>query len=153
MALAQSQFLKISDAAGLVYYRWQNYYATAVDWSSQSWLPVSFIAEGLTSGINGQESDINITAVAITGIAQALERAILKGHLAELTVYQFDTILGNSTPQASQQLVGSYLGQVIGGSASLTSITMQVGASLAPIGAQMPPRRFTTAIMGQGCRL
>lgn len=153
MARAQSQFLKIFDITGLVYYRWQNYYAGTVAWDSQSWQSVSFTADGLINGAGGQESDINITAIGITSVAQAIEKAILNGHIVELNIYQFDTILGNSIPQTTQQLVGSYLGQAVGGSAGLTSITMRVGAALAPIGAQVPPRRFTTAIMGQGCRL
>lgn len=153
MALAQSQFLKIYDVAGIVHQRWQNYYIDAVTWDSQSWQPVAFIAEGLSSGINGEESDISITAVGITSVARAIERAILYGQLVELNVYQFDTILGNSTPQTAQQLVGTYAGQVTGGSASVINITMRVGAALAPVGAQVPPRKFTTAIMGQGCRL
>ncbi len=153
MARAQSQFLKIYDVAGVVYTRWQNYYNAAVTWDSQQWQPMAFTAEGLTEGVNGQESDISITIPAGTSAMRTVEQSILQGRLAELTVYQFDTILGNATPQSGQQLVAQYTGQVVGGSGGLTSITMQVGAALTPIGAQMPPRKFTTAIMGQGCRL
>jgi phage-related protein len=153
MARAQSQFLKVFDGTGVVYTRWQNYYADTVTWDGQQWQPMPFIAEGLTEGVNGQESDISITIPAGTAAMRTAEQSILQGRLTELTVYQFDTILGNATPQSGQQLVTQYTGQVVGGSGGLTSITMQVGAALTPIGAQMPPRKFTTAIMGQGCRL
>lgn len=153
MARAQSQFLKIYDATGIIHTLWQNYYNAAVTWDSQQWQPMAFIAEGLTEGVNGQESDISITIPAGTAAMRTVEKSILQGRLADLTVYQFDTILGNATPQAGQQLVAQYTGQVVGGSGGLTSITMLVGAALTPIGAQVPPRKLTTAIMGQGCRL
>jgi len=111
------------------------------------------MAEGLTEGVNGQESDIDVTIPEGTSAMRIVEQSILQGLLEELTVYQFDTILGNATPQAGQQLVTQYTGQIVSGSGELTSITMRIGAALTPIGAQVPPRKFTTAIMGQGCRL
>jgi phage-related protein len=153
MARAQSQFLRIFDAVNLVHVRWQNYYNQVVTWDSQQWQPMPFMAEGLTEGVNGQESDIDVTIPAGTSAMRIVEQSILQGRLAELTVYQFDTILGNATPQTGQQLVTQYTGQIVSGGGELTSITMRIGAALTPIGAQVPPRKFTTAIMGQGCRL
>jgi hypothetical protein len=154
MARAQSQFLRIYDTAGVTYQRWQSYYAnTTVSWSSASWSYVPFIADGFTAGISGDEANVSISAPATSLVMGAFENAIRNGYLAELSIYQFDTLLGNSTPQAGQTLVGSYTGQVVGGSAGLTSITLQLGSALSPVGAQIPPRTFTTAIMGKGCRL
>jgi hypothetical protein len=153
MARAQSQFLRIFDAVNLVHVRWQNYYNQVVAWDNQQWQPMPFMAEGLTEGVNGQESDIDVTIPAGTSAMRIVEQSIFQGRLAELTVYQFDTILGNATPQTGQQLVTQYTGQIVSGSGGLTSITMRIGAALTPIGAQVPPRKFTTAIMGQGCRL
>lgn len=153
MAIAQSQFLKIYDAAGVVYARWQNYYGTIVPWNSQSWQDVSFSAEGATEGAGNQESDITVTAIATTLTAQVIERSILTGRFAELTVYQFDPAYGNLIPQANQQLITQYAGQIIGGGGGLTDITMQIGPSVALANLTVPTRKFTSAIMGQGCRL
>ena len=154
MARAQSQYLRIYDTTGITYQRWQSYYGgSAVSWDSQSWQYVPFIADGITAGISGDETDITVTAPATTLVMQAFEAAISRGRLVDLSIYQFDTILGNSTPQAAQELVAAFTGQVVGGSGGLTSMTIQLGNALSPVGAQIPPRKFTTKIMGKGCRL
>ena len=154
MARAQSQYLRIYDDAGVTYQRWQSYYAnTTVTFASNSWAFVPFMAEGFTEGISGDESSITISAPAISLVVDAFEAAIMRGHMVELNTYQFDLLLGNDLPQASQSLVATYVGQVVGGSGGLTSVTLQLGSAISPVGAQIPPRVFTTAIMGKGCRL
>lgn len=154
MARAQAQYLRVYDVAGVTYQRWQSYYAnTTAAWNNTSWAYVPFIADGFTAGISGDESNVTISAPAIGLVISAFENAIRNGHLAELLIYEFDTLLGNNTPQSNQILVGSYTGQVVGGTAGLTSITLQLGSALSPVGAQIPPRAFTTAIMGKGCKL
>jgi hypothetical protein len=153
MARAQSQFLKIYDSSGVVYSRWQNYYNGTVTWQAQSWQAVAFSAEGVTEGVNGGESDIEIAAPAITAVVQVFEQAILDGRFAELYVYQFDTTLGNLSPQASQRLVAQYSGQVVGGSAGLTDVTLQLGPAAFIADLEIPSRKLTTAIIGQGCVL
>ncbi len=154
MARAQSQYLRIYDTAGTTYQRWQSYYGnTTVSFSSASWQYVPFIADGFTAGISGDEANISVTAPATSVVMAAFETAIANGRLVDLSIYQFDTLLGNDTPQAGQELVAAFTGQVVGGSGGLTSITLQLGSALSPVGAQIPPRTFTTAIMGKGCRL
>ena len=82
-------------------------------------------------------------------VLQALDDA----RLAELRLYEFDTLLGNTTPQTGQTLIASYLGEVVGVSGSFTSIQMQLGSSLSPVGAQVPPRTFSTRLIGAPCKL
>lgn len=150
---AQSQYLRIYDSGGTTYQRWQSYYAnTSVTWSGAKWLYVPFIADGITAGVSGDESNVTITAAATSMVIDAFEAAILEGRLVDLSIYQFDSNSGNDSPQAGQQLVAGYTGQVTGGAATLTTLTLQLGSALSPVGAQVPPRKFTTAIMGQGVR-
>lgn len=150
---AQSQYLRIYDSGGTTYQRWQSYYAnTSITWASAKWLYVPFIADGITAGVSGDESNVTITAAATSMVIDAFEAAILDGRLVDLSIYQFDANSNNDTPQASQQLVAGYTGQVTGGAATLTTLTLQLGSALSPVGAQVPPRKFTTAIMGQGVR-
>lgn len=151
MARAQSQYLRIYDTAGITYQRWQSYYAnTAVSWDGTTWQYVPFIADGFTAGLSGDETDISVAAPATSVVMDAFLSAIRAGHLVELTIYQFDTIDGNDTPQTDQELVARMNGQVVGASGGLTSMIIQLGSALSPIGAQIPPRKFTTAIMGKG---
>jgi hypothetical protein len=85
-------------------------------------------------------------------VLDAFLAAISDGRLVDLSIYQFDSTINNNTPQAGQELVAAYTGQVVGGNGGLTSLTIQLGSALSPVGAQVPPRRLTLAIMGQGIR-
>ena len=153
MARAQSQFLRLFDDA-TTYQRWQSYYASAtVTYGGSSWQFIPFSADGFTAGSSGQEASISVTAPATSVVIDAFNEAIRLGRLAELSIYQFDTDAGNSSPQAGQILINRYTGQVVGGAATLTTLTLQLGSALSPVGVQVPPRRFSTGIMGKGCIL
>ena len=80
----------------------------------------------------------------------AFSDAIARGLLAELSIYQFDPAVNNDTPQGNQTQVALYVGQVVGGSASLTTMTLQLGSALSPVGVQIPPLKLTTQLMGIG---
>lgn len=154
MARAQSQYLRIFDTAGVTYERWQSYYATgSVSWDGQTWAYVPFAADGFTAGINVDDADISVTAPATRPVVRAFEQAIRQSLLIRLEIYQFDPTIGNNAPQEEQELLAQYIGQVAGGSSGLTSITVQLGSALAPVGSQIPPRKLTTYIMGKGCKL
>jgi hypothetical protein len=153
MAHGQSQFLRIF-SGDTTYQRWQSYYVnTSVTWESASWSYQPFDADGITAGEVQSESSISVTLPATTNVMEVVLQALNEARLAELRLYEFDTILGNSTPQAGQTLIASYLGEVVGVSGGFTSIQMQLGSSLSPVGAQVPPRTFSTRLIGAPCKL
>jgi hypothetical protein len=153
MARGQSQYLRIFSGS-TTYQRWQSYYVnSSVTWESAAWSYQPFDADGITAGEVQSESSISVTLPATTNVMEVVLQALNEARLAELRIYEFDTILGNSTPQAGQTLIASYLGEVVGVSGSFTSIQMQLGSSLSPIGAQVPPRKFTTKLIGAPCQL
>lgn len=153
MTRAQSQFLRIY-SGGITYNRWQSYYVnTSVTWEGASWAYQPFDADGITAGAVESESSINVTLPATTNAIESVLAALNEARLVELRVYEFNTILGNSTPQAGQQLIASYIGEVVSASGTFTSIVMELGSSLAPVGAQVPPRKFTSRLIGVPCRL
>jgi hypothetical protein len=153
MARGQSQYLRIFSGS-TTYQRWQAYYVnTSVTWESASWSYQPFDADGITAGEVQSESSISVTLPATTNVMEVVLQALDEARLAELRLYEFDTILGNSTPQAGQTLIASYLGEVVGVSGGFTSIQMQLGSSLSPVGAQVPPRTFSTRLIGAPCKL
>jgi hypothetical protein len=153
MARGQSQFLRIFSGT-TTYQRWQAYYVnTSVTWESASWSYQPFDADGITAGEVQSESSISITLPATTNVMEVVLQALDEARLAELRLYEFDTLLGNSTPQNGQTLIASYLGEVVGVSGSFTSIQMELGSSLSPVGAQVPPRTFSTRLIGAPCKL
>ena len=153
MARGQSQFLRIFSGSS-TYQRWQAYYVnTSVTWESAAWSYQPFDADGITAGEVQSESSISVTLPATTNVMEVVLQALDEARLAELRLYEFDTILGNSTPQTEQTLIASYLGEVVGVSGGFTSIQMQLGSSLSPVGAQVPPRTFSTRLIGAPCKL
>jgi hypothetical protein len=153
MARGQSQYLRIFSGT-TNYQRWQSYYVnTSVTWESAAWSYQPFDADGITAGEVQSESSISVTLPATTNVMEVVLQALDEARLAELRIYEFDTILGNSTPQTGQTLIASYLGEVVGVSGGFTSIQMQLGSSLSPVGAQVPPRTFSTRLIGAPCKL
>jgi len=153
MARGQSQYLRIFSGS-TTYQRWQSYYVnTSVTWESAAWSYQSFDADGITAGEVQSESSISVTLPATTNVMEVVLQALNEARLAELRLYEFDTILGNSTPQTEQTLIASYLGEVVGVSGGFTSIQMQLVSSLSPVGAQVPPRTFSTRLIGAPCKL
>ena len=154
MARAQAQFLKIFGTGGATQERWQSFFVGQdVSWDSQTWEYIPFVADGFTEGLSGDESDFSVSAPAESRVVAAFLRAIRLGVLAELSIYQFDSLVSATQPQEDQELIGRYTGQIVGASGGLTAITLRLGNALSPVGAQIPPRKFTTAIMGKGAIL
>lgn len=154
MARAQSQYLRLFDAAGVTYQRWQSYYPGGnVTYDGASWFYVPFTCNGISAGVVSGEANLSITAIATAIVVAAFQQAITVGHLCTVSFYEFDSDAGNDLPQATQTLLAAVTGQVVGGSASATAITIQLGSALAPVGAQVPPRTATTALIGVGCQL
>jgi len=153
MARGQSQYLRIF-SGNTTYQRWQSYYVnTSVSYGGAVWAYQPFDADGITAGEVQSESSISVTLPATTNVIEVVLQALNEARLAELQIYEFDTIFGNSTPQGGQNLIASYLGEVVGVSGSYTQITMELGSSISPVGAQVPPRKFTTKLIGAPCQL
>lgn len=154
MARALAEYLRIFDEGGTSHHYWQGYYIDAtVNVNSQNWQYVQFTGGGYTSGLSGDETNMVISAAATTLVNDAFEEAIANGYLIELSVYEFDTLFGNDQPQLGQELLQRIYGQAVGGSATIASIELQIGSALSPVGAQMPPRTYSTALVGTGCLL
>lgn len=154
MDIAQSLYLRIFTKEGTTLHRWQNYYVNnEIDWNSNKFIYVPFGSDGFTSGSSGDEADIRIFCAALPFVVSAFETALTNGHLATLSIYQFDASIDNTKPQANQFLLGRYIGQVAAGSATMSTVSIMLGSALSPVGAQIPPRKLTYALMGRGCIL
>ena len=152
MAKAQSQFLRIYDAAGIIYQRWQNFYSNAIiTWDSASWVYVAFTASGVASGVTGDESGISLTLPATSVVVQAVDLAMEQARLFEVKTYEFDPVAdGVSSPPAGQTLISTFLGEITSASEANFEFTLQLGSSLSPVGAQFAPRTLTNNLIGMG---
>lgn len=154
MNRAQAGYIRIYDAAGITYQRWQNWYSNAiVTWASAQWVYVGFTSSGVASGATGDEGGITLTLPATQVVVQAVRLAMEQARLFEVSVYEFDVATaGTSTPHASQDLISRFVGEIASASEADFQFTLQLGSSLAPVGAQFPPRTLTTRLMGMGMR-
>lgn len=151
MARALSQLLEISEpTSGIVRHRWQNYYLnSSVSYAGKAWAYQDFSCDGLA---NGQQQSVSLTLPATPLVLGMVSSATAEGWLIEVSNYQFDFLVSDTAPQSDQSISGSFLGEVIGARGGLYEITLELGSSLAPVGAQFPPRQLTTQLVGSPCR-
>lgn len=150
---AQSQYLRIYSGA-TTYVRWQSYYVgQTVTWESNSWSYFPFIGNGLIGGSVGNDAGVSVSIPATAVAVSAFEAALNNNRLVELRVYEFDSRISQAAPPSGQSLIGSFVGEVISISGSFTTLEVSLGSSLAPIGAQAPPRKFTSQLIGAPIRL
>ena len=149
----QAQLLRFYTLAGATQERWQSYWSGTVTFGGQSWEAVQFDAPAVTDGDPGAERNITITMAATAGVTQAIERALAAGWLAQLQMYEFDALAGASGPPSGMTLIAQFDGQAVRAKATATSFLLDLGTALAPVGATVPPRILTTALMGIGARL
>ena len=149
MARAVAQYLEITEPSSIVRHRWQNYYLNAnVSFDNKVWSYQEFTADGL---VDGQQTSLNVTMPATPLVLSMLGSALAEGWLVEVFGYQFD-MNGDTIPQSDQTLTGSFLGEVIDARGGLYEVSMALGSSLAPVGAQFPPRKLTTQLVGTPCK-
>jgi hypothetical protein len=153
MARGQSQYLRIFDDSG-TYHRWQSYYYGAtVTYGGASWSFQQFDVDGFVDGQTGDEGGISVTLPATALVMDVVADALRNARLVELTTYEFDTLEGNDAPQADQDLIASYVGEVVAAGGPFESVSLELGSSLSPVGAQVPPRKFTSRLIGVPCKL
>lgn len=149
----QAQYLRFYSGA-TTYYRWQNYYiGQTVTFDSVSWTYQPFVANGMIGGTPGTDAGVSIDLPATALVADLVNDAINNNYLCEIKLYEFDTRLSNAAPQAAQLLIGTYVGEVIGARGSFSLLNVSLGSSLAPTGAQAPPRKFNSILIGAPLRL
>jgi len=149
----QAARLTLSDGA-TVFARWQSFWIDRiVTWDGQAWDYQPFDWEGMLSGQSSVDQ-LSFTVPGTPSMRALVERALAGVWLATLEAYQLaDDGTADAAPPAGVILVGSAVGEVVDASGGLSSITVQLGSALSPVGAQFPPRSATTPLIGVPCRL
>jgi hypothetical protein len=150
---AQAQYLRLFDESA-TYYRWQNFYFNqTVTWDSVLWNYHPFVLNAMVGTATQAEAGITVTIPATYIAVNALQNALDKNWLCELKMYEFDSRLSQAAPQSGQLLIGTFIGEVIGIGGSFTELDVSIGSSLAPVGAQVPPRSFSSRLVGNPIKL
>lgn len=130
--------------------KWQSYFR---DTAPDGFVFTELRTGGIVATQEGDQAEMTVTLPATPTIVAAVYEAISAARLVQVTFWEFDPSLGDEEPNGSEEIVSRFTGEVIGGSSDFYSITIRLGSSLASIGAQVPPRRFTTDLIGTPCRL
>lgn len=148
----QSQYLRIYDDSQ-TYVRWQSYYINqTITLDSASWVYNPFNADGMMAG-SPAGSDVTITVPATTTAISVFKAALNNNRLCEIKMYEFDTRLSQVAPISTQSLIATYVGEVSKISGNFTQLSVNLSSALSPVGAQVPPRKFTTLLIGAPVRL
>jgi len=133
----------------------QSFYRQApVTIGADSYQFLDFTVDGLANTGSADQNELTLTFPGLTAISSAADDAMAEGWLATITVYQFDLPTRPDTPPPGQVVLLTAIGEVTGGSEDFpATVTITVGSALESLGAQVPPRRFTSALVGTPCRL
>lgn len=146
---AQSQFLRIYTSGGSDHHLWQNFYvnqSVTVSSKTHRYFPFTWAGVAESSAIG--EQTVSLTMPGTSLAISAFQNAFTSKHLCELQAFEFDSRLGVSTPQSSQILIGSFLGYVSRMSGTLTELSVELGSTIAPVGAQIPSRTASNRLVG-----
>ena len=150
---SQAQYLRIY-SGGTDKQLWQSYYVNStISLSSKSWSYFPFTCDGLMSSSAGSGNKVSMTCPATSTAISALTEALNNEYLVELKVYEFDSRLSNNVPQSGQSLIINFLGVITSMSGSFETLKVNIGSSISTVGASVPPRQFTTALIGNPIKL
>lgn len=141
---ALAQFLEIKSGSTRIA-AYQNY------WPGQTvngYAHYPFSTDGIVADGNGGQTSFSVTLPATKEAVTLLENAIANNYLGRIQIYQFDPPADNTLP-AVRTLVAQFDGEIIDGTTTQTEVTLTLGSSLDPIGAQIPPRKYTSTLVGE----
>jgi hypothetical protein len=150
---AFAQYLQIYGASS-TYARWQNYYGgSTVTWDGGEWEFLPFSADGIEAGDLQNEGSLVVVMPSTTKVYDTVLTALRQALTVDLRTYEFDPRSNNTTPQTTQVQIARYTAQVVNARRSIAQIELVLGGTLSPVGAQVPPRKFTSRLVGAPCRL
>ena len=149
----QAHYLRLFDSS-TTYFRWQSYYINqTVTLDSASWSYYPFTVSGLLADSGSSANDVSIQVPGTQLVIDYFSAAISNNRLCDVFIYDFDSSLSQDAPQSSQVLIGRYVGEVVEITGDFENLSVRLGSSLSPVGAQVPPRIFTTSLVGAPIRL
>jgi hypothetical protein len=132
----------------------QNYYqGTTITSDGVDYQYLDFSTGDIVADRSADSGSLQVTLPAITTAVLMVEQGIANGYLGELTIYRFTAETGPAAPPLGQTVLLTFIGEVIGGGSNFDStVTLELGSALAPLGSQVPSRRFTSELVGIPCR-
>lgn len=142
---AVATFLTVRDSDfDTVLHRYQNRW---VEQDVDGFAHYPFSTGQSTSNRSGGQSGIDLDLALSQPMIDVIEAAITGGHYLQVAIKKYQPTPGDIPPTAYTTLV-DFFGEVIQASLNSVSINVTVGSNLDPVQAQVPPRKFTTKLVG-----
>jgi hypothetical protein len=106
-----------------------------------------FTAGAITSNSSGGQQSFSLEFGLQAATEQIIEVSAANGYIYDCELKEF-TPTATGVPPATLTTFARFLGELLSASKTDQSITVEVGTSLDPVKAQAPPRKFTTALVG-----
>jgi hypothetical protein len=155
MTTHRPTFLRIyEDTTSSTAFSVQNYYHSTITVSGVAFQFLDFSVEGLQSTSTADQNQITVTLPALTTAIDVAARGT-GSLLAEVTVYSFDSATAPESPPVGQVTLLQFVGLLAGWDLPNfdTTLAITIGSILSPIGAEFPPRRYSSVVVGIPCRL
>lgn len=149
---SQAFYLRVFSGA-TDFQRWQSYYVNqTITFDSKSWDYHPFTVDAFTGGSTPGERFM-LEVPATNQAVETFNYALGLNWLCEVRLYEFSTQVTQNAPSTSQVLIAAVFGEVVEVRGGFTSLSVTLGSGLAPVGAQAPPRTYTTALVGTPLRV
>lgn len=145
MTIAVAQFLRIYRADGTTLKRYQNFWAGL---NVDSYVYEPFDAGAIFSRITPDSDSLDIVFPATNEAYSLVENGLALRYLATLDFYQFVPTADGLAP-ATKIKIASFTGEFSSATVNEATVTLLIGTNLDPTEAQVPPRKFTTSLIGQ----
>lgn len=148
MAQGQAQRLRVFTPDLTLKAAWQSY------WVGETVENHSFLTYEtgvIVTSNTGDSQTLEVVLPASGDLQDFIDTAYRDGYLFETEILQFDS--ASTLVPPPYYTVAQYVGTIESARTDGVSISLTLGNSLNPVGAQVPPRRFTTDRIGTPLRL
>jgi hypothetical protein len=105
------------------------------------------VCDGFLAAATSAQDSVQVTLPLTAETVTWLENGLANAWLVTIKLYQFDPTLPSVPPPLT--LVTEYHGEVLSGRRNASQLSIEVGSSLSPVIAQVPPRKYTTTLVGE----
>ncbi|MEB3301977.1 MAG: hypothetical protein VKN56_08410 [Cyanobacteriota bacterium] len=155
MSLGRALTLVIWSETGDVVAAYQSHWFGVVTIAGRQFEHLPFEGSGIFQGHVSGEGATSVDLPATKANWDLCSRAMASGGrwLAQLELWEFPAAGSESLPPANMVRIGLTRGQIVSASNDpITTIRLELGSSLSPVGAMIPPRTATSRLIGPGMK-
>lgn len=145
MTSAIAMFTKFY-AEGVVHGQWQNFFiGKTIDGHDY----MSFDVSEILMNRSADEGGVTLTWAATSRSLETVENAITGEHLAEIIIYEKPVVDELPTDLSGFVVIARFIGEIIAMNTDLTTISVEIGASIDAVSGDIPGRKITTSLVGR----